>query len=431
LAVCRWLFKRDLNPNYHDPVKRDSDQLIPHLFRTEFSKITSVLCKSFGIDHVETAEDIASETFLAAMETWPYKGVPENPVGWLYSVARNKTRNMLVHDSVFRKKIAQTLKQQENVVQEIELDLTESNIHDSQLRMLFAICHPAIAPEAQIGLALRILCGFGIDEIADAFLSNKETINKRLFRARERLKAENASLQFPAPAELRVRLDNVLTTLYLLFSEGYYSESHNEVLREDLCKDAMRLTRLLLDGRDTSEPQVHALLSLMCFHASRFSARKDQSGALVLYDQQDESLWDRNLIAKGAEHLHLASRGNMVSRYHVEANIAYWHTIKSDTFEKWDSILQLYNNLLMIQYSPLAALNRTYALFKVKGRQVAIAEAEKLDIKDNHFYFTLLGELYREVDDAKSKSNLERALQLAKTSADKEMIRHKLDKPAM
>ena len=226
--------------------------LLPHLFRTEFSKLTAVLCKSFGLEHMETAEDIASETILAAMETRPYRGVPENPVAWLYSVARNKTRNALAHNSVFRKKIASALARQESEVHEIELDLSESNIHDSQLRMLFAICNPAITPEAQIGLALRILCGFGIDEIADAFLSNKETINKRLFRAREKLKAENVKLEFPAGAELHARLENVLTTLYLLFSEGYYSESHSEVLREDLCKDAMRLTLLLLDGRDTT-----------------------------------------------------------------------------------------------------------------------------------------------------------------------------------
>lgn len=402
-------------------------ELIPHLFRTEFSKIVSVLCKSFGLEHVATAEDIASETFLAAMETWTYRGIPENPTAWLYAVAKNKTRNLLAHDDTFKRIVAVALKLQEPVVNEIEIDLSETNIHDSQLQMLFAVCHPSIPPEAQVGLALRTLCGFGIDEIADAFLTNRETINKRLFRAREKLKAGNVRMLVPAAPELQDRLESVLTTLYLLFSEGYYSETHNEVLREDLCMDAMRLTSLLLDSDQTKQPPVYSLLALMCFHASRFKARKDPTGGMILYADQDVSLWDQTLIARGAEYLHLASTGDRISKYHVEAGIAYWHTVSPDTDEKWESILQLYNKLLMIQYSPLAALNRTYALFKVRGRQAAIVEAEKLNLSSNLFYFMLLGELYCEVDQQKAKLNFEKAMSLARTTADKKLIMGRMD----
>lgn len=236
--------------------------LIPGLFRTEFQKIVAVLCRSFGMENMEAAEDIAGETFLAAMETWPYKGIPENPAAWLYTVAKNKARNYLRRRQLFTGKIASRLQQAEQINEPAEIDLSARNITDSQLQMLFAICHPAIAAEAQIALSLRILCGFGIEEIADAFLTNKETINKRLQRAKEKLRAEKVAVEFPAEKEIDQRLATVLTTLYLLFNEGYYSESHEAVLRPDLCLEAMRLTYLLLENKSTNQPAVNALLAL-------------------------------------------------------------------------------------------------------------------------------------------------------------------------
>jgi RNA polymerase sigma factor (sigma-70 family) len=400
--------------------------LIPHLFRTEFRKITAVLCKRFGIDHIETAEDIASETFLAALEAWTYKGIPESPVGWLYAVAKNKAKNHFHRNQIFAEKIAKAIKD-EAAADEINLDLSEKNITDSQLQMLFAICHPTIPTESQIGLALRILCGFGIDEIANALLTNKETINKRLYRAKEKLRDENVLIEFPEGSEINKRLKTVLTTLYLLFNEGYYSESQDQIVREDLCLEAMRLTYMLIENEQTNQPQVQALLSLMCFHASRFEARKNERGEIVLYNDQDETLWNQELISKGSYFLHAASQGKDLSKYHIEASIAYWHTNKTDSNEKWESILSLYNKLLQIEYSPIAALNRTFALSKVYGREKAIAEAEKLKLEENHFYFTLLGELYKGVDNTKAKSNFEKAFVLAKTHTDKQTIRKKLE----
>lgn len=403
-------------------------ELIPHLFRTEFSKITAVLCKTFGMEHIEAAEDIAGETFLAALETWTYKGIPENPTAWLYAVAKNKARTWLQRNRLFDKKISGHLRQsQEEGEEDIAIDLSGANITDSQLQMLFAICHPAIPPESQIGLALRILCGFGIDEIAHAFLTNKETINKRLFRAKEKLRGENAVIGFPGETEISSRLETVLTTLYLLFNEGYYSESQDSVLREDLCLDAMRLTYLLLENPQTNQPEVKALLALMCFHASRFAARKDERGEMILYHDQDVSLWNRELIAKGSYYLHEASQGNRASTYHLEAAIAYWQTIKEDTREKWENVLQLYNQLLQIRYSPIAALNRTYALSKANGKQEAIAEAVKLRMENNPFYFALLGELYTGINNQEAAKHFRKALSLAGTAADKRAIQKKLD----
>jgi predicted RNA polymerase sigma factor len=403
----------------------NEQELIPHLFRTEFRKITAVLCKLFGIENVSIAEDITGETFLSALETWPYKGIPENPVAWLYTVAKNKAKNLIVRDQVFHNKITPFIRQPDNGY-ELEVDLSAKNIADSQLQMLFAICHPSIPVEAQIGLALRILCGFGIDEIANAFLTNKETINKRLFRAKEKLRAEMVAIEFPPENEIGNRLQPVLTTLYLLFNEGYYSESQDTILRNDLCLEAMRLTYMLIENELTNQPDVNALFALMCFQASRFEARKGENGEMVLYDDQDEALWNRELIAKGAYYSKQAAKGNSLSKYHIEANIAYWYTIKEDTAEKWENILQLFNHLLMIAYSPIAALNRTYALSKVRGNEAAILEAEKLNLTTNHFYFTLLGELYKDTDKEKAKEIFLKALKLAKSHADKQTIQNKL-----
>lgn len=401
------------------------NELIPHLFRTEFSKICSVLTRLLGIEYCDTAEDIASETFLSALETWTYKGIPENPVAWLYTVAKNKARNHFTRTQVFSDKIIPLLA--DNSSTTFELDLSEKNITDSQLQMLFATCHPSISKEAQIALALRILCGFGIEEIANAFLTNKETINKRLYRAKEKLKTEKVKIEFPSDSEINTRLDTILTTLYLLFNEGYYSESNDSIIREDLCKEAMRLVMLLIENKKTDIPSVNALYALMCFHASRFPARKSNSNEIILYHEQNESLWNYELISQGAYYLHRASHGDYISRYYLEAGIAFWHTQKNDTKDKWENILQLYNRLLKIENSPIIELNRLYALSKTNGNAEAIIEAEKLQLTENHFYYILLGELYKKENKERAKIYLQKALELAKTKSDKLSITRLMD----
>lgn len=311
--------------------------------------------------------------------------------------------------------------------EEIEIDLSEKNITDSQLQMLFAICQPSISVEAQIGLSLRILCGFGINEIADAFLTKKETINKRLFRAKEKLRLEKVQIKFPDKPEIDKRLETVLTTLYLLFSEGYYSERQNAVIRKELCLEAMRLTYLLIENEQTNQHSTNALLSLMCYHSSRLDARTTKNGEIILYQDQDENLWNDALILKGNYFLKQASNWNVVSKYYLEARIAYWHTIKEDTKDKWESILQLYNHLLQLEYSPIAALNRTFALSKARSKEIALLEAEKLNLSDNHFYHILLGELCKDVNNEKAKKHFQKAFSLAKTQTEKNTIKKKID----
>ncbi|MGC4099925.1 RNA polymerase sigma factor [Ferruginibacter sp.] len=396
--------------------------LIPHLFRTEYSKIVAVLCKLFGIEYMAAAEDIVSDTFLQAAETWGLKGLPENPVAWLYRVSKNKAIDFSRRNKIFLEKVTPAVTAAEENVVVPEVDLSDENIYDSQLQMMFAICHPALPPEAQIGLSLNILCGFGAEEIADAFLSNKETIYKRLQRSKEKLRTEKITIELPVHAEIHNRLETVLTTLYLLFSEGYYSASQNTQLRKELCVEAMRLTLMLTENEQTNTPAANALLSLMFFHASRFEARTNANGEMILYEDQDERLWNRELVAKGETYLNLSSRGNQLSKYHLEAAIAYWHTQKKDTHEKWENILQLYNRLLQVEYSPVAALNRTYALSKANGKAAAIIEAEKLALTNNHLYYSLLGNLYTTIDNQKALQHYTKALSIARSPADKTTI---------
>ena len=403
------------------------NELLPDLFRTEYRKIVSVLCKRFGFEQIEVAEDIASDTFLHAAQSWALSAIPENPVAWLYTVAKNKAKNFLRKDSLFQTNISPEIQRISREQLEEDLDLSSQNINDSQLQMMFAICHPAIPVEAQIGLSLRILCGFGIEEIADAFLTNKETINKRLHRAKEKLREERIRIELPPNSDIDQRLQTVLTTIYLLFNEGYYSESHDQVVRQNLCLEAMRLCYMLVENKETNKPEVNALLSLMCFHASRFGARVNKNGQHVLYDDQDSSLWNTDLISKGGYFLNYASEGKRLSKYHLEAAIAYWNTRKDDTREKWENILQLYNRLLQLEYSPIAALNRTYALAKANGNNEAIIEAEKLKLEGNHFYFILLGVLYTGVDNKKAKEHFLNALSLAKTETDRMTITKRLE----
>jgi RNA polymerase sigma factor (sigma-70 family) len=405
-----------------------NDNYLKELFQREFAKMVAVISSLFGLEHIELAEDIVSETFLTAAESWGMKGMPANPTAWLYAVAKQKTLYHFRRDKIFQQKILPALSSQKEEITELdELNFSDQHIKDSQLQMIFAICTPVIASEAQIGLALRILCGFGIDEIAEAFLTNKETINKRLFRAKEKLRAEKVQLEFPPEDQVSERLENVLHIIYLLFNEGYYSMTQNEILRRDLCVEAMRLGAFLTEYGRTNQPKTNALLALMSFHASRFNARQTTDGDIILYEEQDKKKWDTELIRQGMHFLDLSASGSELSSYHLEARIACWHCIKEDSPEKWEEILSLYDQLMTINFSPGVLLNRLYALYKAKGTEAALKEAEPLQMDNNHFYFILLGELYRQKDPDKARKQYQIALSLSKTQFERQEIQHKID----
>jgi len=381
-----------------------------------------VLCKTFGISNIHLAEDIASETFLVATETWSLKGTPKNPKAWLYAVAKNKTKDYFKRESLFKGKIIPRLSHKKTIEQTIEIDLSDKNIEDSQLKMLFTVCNPILSTEAQISLALRVLCGFGIEEIASALLTSKSTINKRLQRAKATYKKHHIQLDLPKPNELQQRQTNVLTVIYLLFNEGYYSSVAEKNIRKTLCIEAMRL--LFLAHQNT--PEANALMALFCFHAARFEARQNEMGSPVLYEDQQTEKWDKALIKKGENYLHQSATGNSLTKYHIEATIAYYHTAAANTQNKWKKILQLYNHLLQIQYSPMAALNRTYALSKARNKQTALTEALKINLSGNYLYHLLLAELYKGTDHKKQLAHLQTALQLVKTNSEKKVIETKI-----
>ncbi len=399
--------------------------LVPHLFKTEYSKMVSVLAKSFGLEYIETAEDIVSETFLSALSHWPYKGIPENPTAWLYAVAKNKLINALAREGVFKRKLAK-LSRENAAFPEIVNHFSENHISDCQLQMLFAICHPSISAEAQICLALRILCGLGLTEIADAFLSNSAAIHKRLQRAKEKLRAGKIKLEIPNEREINKRLDTVLQTIYLLFSEGYYSESNPSIVRKELCEEAMHLAYLLLGNALTNQHATNALMSLMCFQASRLEARQSADGIMVQYDQQDRTKWDTRLMEKGFCYLQQAAQWEISSTYYLEASIAYWHTVDNSLPDKWHNILKWYDVLLMANPSPIVALNRLWAYSKVHGNVSAIEAAETLDLHQHHLFHILLAALYKPVDIERTAAHLAQALHLCRNNTEKAMIRKQL-----
>ncbi len=396
------------------------NQVLPQLFRLEYTKMTAVLCRHFGLKQLEIAEDIVSETFLKATETWHSKGLPENPTAWLYTVAKNKTKDYLKRTSIFEKRVKDAINQ-DAFQPASDFDFTRQTIADSQLAMIFAVCSPANSKEAQICLALQILCGFSVDEIAAAFLSNTETIKKRLLRARTALRNDHFEIsQLEKPA-ITARLDTVLRTLYLLFNEGYFSKSNNQLIRKDLCSEAIRLTLLLTENPLTENRRADALLALMCYQSSRFHARSDDTGETILYDRQDKTLWNQELIERGHHYLVNACSGEQISKYHLEAGIAYWHTTATAP-DKWQHILHLYNQLILIEYSPMTALNRTFAFARVYGNEVAIKEAEKLRLEKNSYYHSLLGYLYSETAVQKAISHYQQAIALTKSNAEKRTL---------
>lgn len=402
--------------------------LLPHLFRTEYRKLTVVLTKLFGFAQLEVAEDIVSDTFLAATALWPQQGLPDNPVAWLYTVAKNKARDHLKREGIFREKVSPEWSGGRQTEMLPEPDLSPAGIADSQLQMMFAIVHPAIPAEAQIGLALRILCGFGIEEVAAAFLTSKDTINKRLHRAKEKLRSQRVQLVMPVGAALQRRLGAVLQMLYLLFNEGYFAYGRDTTLRKDLCLEAMRLGYALAENPHTARPEVYALLALMCFQASRFDARLSAGGEGVLYAEQDSSRWDAGLITQGSAFLLQAREGaEEVSKFHLEAAIAWWHTSQEDHPDKWKSILRLYDALLEKEEAPIAALSRVYALYRVEGKAAAIRAARALPESGHHLYHSLLGELYAGEDDAVAAYHLQQAILRSPATADKTILQRKLE----
>lgn len=413
-------------------LENEVNQLVGHLFRQEAGKMAAVLTRLLGFDHYERTEDIVQDTLIKALSVWKIKGIPENPSAWLHTVAKRKAIDVLreykLHNSIHTE-IAEALRSEWTFAPAIKQLFLENEIEDSQLRMMFACCHPSIPYESQLALTLKTLCGLSVAEIARNFLTNEETITKRLYRAREKIREENINLEAIDPSTLKPRLDAVLHAIYLLFNEGY-SSSHTDILiRDELCEEAIRLCLLLTKNKLTDQPVTNALLALMCFQASRSDSRLDSDGNIILLQYQDRTKWNQKLIDRGKFYLERASEGEEISEYHIEAGIAGSHA-RALTFEKtdWSIILVLYNALCDLKPGPITDLNRAIALgFAESPARGLEALREIKGLEKNYIYHAALGDFHR---DSGSTELAVQAYQLAVTltqsNKEKELLQKKL-----
>jgi RNA polymerase sigma-70 factor (ECF subfamily) len=329
--------------------------------------MVATLTRTLGAAHLEVAEEVVQDALLRALQLWPHEGVPAHPEGWLYRVARNLALDRARRTATLAGKLDLLATEIPGVGMLAEPAL------DDELVLIFLCCHPALTPESQIALVLKTAGGFSVDEIAAALLARPSAIAQRVVRAKETLRAASAEAELPPDHELPARLDAVLRAIYLLFNEGYSAHVGETVVRAELCREAIRLAELLATYQATDRPDVHALVSLLCFQASRLPARADDAGALLLLSAQDRTKWDRALIARGFRALERASAGETLTTYHLEAGIAAAHAAAA-TFAvtDWRGILDLYDRLVALHPSPVAALNRAVAVAEVHGPAAAL-----------------------------------------------------------
>ncbi|MBM9548905.1 sigma-70 family RNA polymerase sigma factor [Leptospira sp. 201903074] len=397
--------------------------ILSDLFRREQVKMTAVLCRHFGIKDLDLVEDVIAETFLKATELWPQSGIPENPSAWLYVVAKNIAKD------TFRKKTSEIKKFKNlldsNPKESLEVSFDDTIIADSHLTMIFAVCDNTLSSKGKICLSLQILCGLSVEEIAFALHSNKETVKKILFRAREQLGESNFEIKNLTQEDISLRMDTVLLTIYLLFNEGYSSKTKDSVIRLDLIKQAMNLGLSLLETKLTRTPELLALMSLFCFQASRLDSRMNPEGSVVIFTDQDKSKWDQSLIQKGNEYFLEAFNPDSQSRYHYEAAIAYWHT-QEESLEKWKYVLMIYDRFLGIYYSPSVFLNRVFAYSKVYGKQKALEEVKNYNDYKNRDYHSLLGYLYSNSNTELASQHYQKAIQMTKSNKEISLLQMKI-----
>ena len=414
--------------------KNISDK-IDHLFRYEYGKLVSVLTKTFGTSNIELAEDVVQEAMLEALNKWEYSGIPKNPVGWIYKVAKYKAVNILNREKYkweYASDIAHHLQSEWTVEPTLKYIFTDKEIADDQLRMIFTCCHPSISTDSQIALTLKTLCGFSIPEVAKAFLTTEENINKRLVRARKTIKDANIPFEVPIGKELEVRLSSVLETIYLLFNEGYNATSGDNLIRLELCEEAIRLAEIIASNPNINSSNIYALLALMTFNISRFNSRIDEFDNVMDLEHQERSQWDKELIKKGLYYLEFAAYRNEVSIYHILATISAQHCTAPDyKSTDWKSILHLYDMLIEIDKSPIVLLNRAVVISKTSNPKKALEQIAK--IKDNSTFYTYLpyyttkAELHFQNNEPKiAQRLLSEALKLPLEKKQKSFIKNKL-----
>jgi RNA polymerase sigma factor (sigma-70 family) len=355
----------------------DVSGLVDHLFRREAGRMVAALTRAFGPENLDLAEDVVQEALIQALRTWPFRGVPDNPSGWLVQVAKNRALDLLRRNANLASKEEAIRGWVESLSPTSEPD-PEDGL-DDQLRMIFICCQPAVPKEARVALTLKTVGGFGVPEIARAFLAKEATIAQRLVRAKHKIREIRPAFAVPPPAELPEALDAVLEVLYALFNEGHTAGRGEELVRRDVCLEAIRLARLVAEHPALDTPKAHALAALLLLQGARLDTRVDADGNLLLLEDQDRSRWDRGMLAAGFTHLERSSEGDELSVYHLEAGIAACHATAA-TWEAtdWPHILRLYDALLERKPSPVVALNRAVALALVEGPRAGLAALEPL-----------------------------------------------------
>jgi len=377
--------------------------------------MTTALTRALGAEHLALAEEVVQEAMLRALQVWPMRGIPDNPQGWLFRVARNGALDRLRRRSSLSDKLHSM---KVGGLREPDVDPVRDPMADDELRMIVLCCHPALTRESRVALTLKLAGGFGVDEIARAFLTKPKTIAQRLVRAKATLRDHRVTFDLPHPAEWPDRLDAILDVLYLMFNEGYSAYEGDALVRSELCQEAIRLGNLLAEHVETRRPKLDALLALMLLQASRLPARVDAGGALVRLEDQDREVWDGIAIARGMRHLERSATGAERSAYHVEAAIAAVHaSAPSYDATDWRYIVSLYDQLLALNPSPIVTLNRAVAIAMADGIMEGIRAASALEndrtLRDYFLLPATLGELYARIGDGhRACEYFERALDL-------------------
>lgn len=399
----------------------NTEQLIEHLFRHESGRMIATLTRIFGSEHLQLAEDVVQETLIKAMQQWSYNGIPNNPTAWLIQVAKNKALDTLRRDKTLESKLAII---GENDPFKIDFD---SPIHDDQLAMLFMGCHPAFSQDMQLALLLKTVSGFSVSEIAQLLFTSEATIAQRIVRAKRKIREQGIKFTLPSSDEFAERLDAVLIIIYVIFSEGYKAVAGEQLTRQYLCTEAMRLCRLLLKHPQGNQSITHALMALMLLQASRLEARM-RDNQLYLLSEQDRSLWDKQLIREGLYHLE-QSQGDRLTHYHLEAGIAACHAT-AETYEAtdWGQILSYYNQLLALQDSAIIALNRLVALAMTDAIREAFAELQELEgLEDYYLYHATYADFASRLGDTETAiAGYERALKLTSNQVEARFLQNKL-----
>lgn len=390
-------------------LQQETHQLVAHLLRHQSGRIIATLTRVLGARHLNLAEDTVQDALIKALQQWPFKGIPENPAGWLTLVAKNRALDLLRRDASLAHKIADLEKL---AVQEAGILTTRSTLEtqpaaaemDDQLALILLCSHPALPIECQVALTLKTACGFSTGEIARAFLTPETTIAQRLVRAKRQIREQGIVIDPPSAEELPERLDSVLRVIYLLFNEGYSASRGDDLVRNDLCEEAIRLGNLLLEQRRQQTPVVHALLALMLLQAARLPARTLPDGGLVLFRNQDRSLWDQRLIALGLRHFGAAADGDRLTTYHLQAEIAAIHaTAASDAAVNWETVTDLYLQLYALEPTPIVALNGAIARARWQGPEAGLRALDEISshpaLRNYHLLPAARAELLKQLGD--------------------------------